>query len=413
MSETPGAPRWILPAPFDGTVTALREHARAITALERGERPLWLGPFAPPERLPAGFERTALVVPTSGSTGGARAVALTRAALVASQDATARALGGHGLWLPLLPPTHIAGIQVIARAVRAAEVLGRRAPLLPERLPDLDAGFTAAGFARLAAGALDEASAIGAPAFTSLVPTQLRRLLEDGTAAGGAARAHLARFTAVLVGGARTEAALLAQARAAGIAVRTTYGSSETAGGCVYDGEPLVGTRLRIEDGRLRISSPSLATGYLRPDGGGEPIGPSLLTSDLARWDAEGRLEILGRADDVIISGGRKVHPVPVERALLDHPVLAEQIAEAAVLGLPDPEWGERVVALVVPRAGRAAPTTDALRAALRGAGLPAHALPREVIAADALPLLGIGKIDRSAARRLAARTSPAPHRKA
>lgn len=413
---------WLRPAPFDGTPVSLRAHIEAIVQVMRGEGRLWLGPFDPPATLPPGFEQTALVVPTSGSTGAAKAVALSRDALFASQDATANLLGGHGFWLPLLPPTHIAGVQVIARAIRTAQTLDAD-PLgaLPTELPDLSEGFTAGMFARWAAPSLKAARDAGLPAFTSLVPTQLARVVQDPSADGARARALLPRFDAVLVGGAATPAQIRVKARAAKL--RLTYGSSETAGGCVYDGAALTGTHLALEDphqpgqpadgeGRLLVRTGSLALGYLRPDGSGSqvgfretPDGRALVTSDLASLDADGRLTVIGRADDVIITGGRKVLPQDVEAMIEASLLLRGQVAQAVVVGVPDPEWGQRVEALVVP-AGTAVAAPEELhalvRSALRTLGAPGHQIPKRVHAVDELPLLGIGKIDRARAAEIA-----------
>lgn len=421
MSYRPRPVEWLRPAPWDGSAASLAEHAAAIGQVMAGTARLWLGPFPPPSRLPAGLEGTALVVPTSGSTGAAKAVALDRAALIASQDATASLLG-HGLWLPLLPPTHIAGVQVLARAHRTAQVQGLAGPALPDPLPDLSGRFDAELFARLAAPALAQARTEGLPALTSLVPTQLGRVLADE-----AATALLARFAAVLVGGAATPPALLAAARDRGVAVRTTYGSSETAGGCVYDGVPLPGVRLSLADaadapapspeaeadgGRLCVRSPTLALGYLRPDGAADDggafgaAGPegerSFLTSDLARLDG-GRLRILGRADDVIITGGRKVLPQDVESAIQRDRELAPRVRAVVVVGVPDQDWGQRLEALVVPADPAAAQDLpERIRAVLRGGLVPPHAVPKAVRLVPELPLRGIGKIDRAAARALA-----------
>ena len=158
-----GALAWLLPSPYDSSADSLHAHSAAVGEMLAGRARLWLGPFAPPAQLPPGLEDTALVVPTSGSTGGAKAVALSRAALLASQDATAQLLAadgtapdtaGHGFWLPLLPPTHIAGVQVLARAHRTAQVLGLDRPALPEPLPELRGHFDAAAFVALAEPAL-------------------------------------------------------------------------------------------------------------------------------------------------------------------------------------------------------------------------------------------------------------------
>src|SRR5699024_6828036 len=268
---------------YDASAASLAAHVEAIGEMMAGRARLWLGSFDPPAQLPAGFEETALVVPTSGSTGTAKAVALTRQALRASQDATARlfaadgtasATGGHGFWLPLLPPTHIAGVHVIARAHRTAQVLGLESAALPDPLPDLRGHFDAETFVRLAEPALARAEQLGLPALTSLVPTQLARIVTGTGAADVRARSLLKRFAAVLVGGAATAPDVLARARGQKIAVRTTYGSSETAGGCVYDRLPLPGVELGLEApdaagaGRLRIGSPTLALGYLTAAGG-------------------------------------------------------------------------------------------------------------------------------------------------
>jgi O-succinylbenzoic acid--CoA ligase len=414
---------WVRPAVWDGTAASLAEHVEAIGAMTAGDTRLWLGPFDPPATLPAGYEDTALVVPTSGSTGRAKAVAHGLDSLLASDDATAAlfasdgtaaATAGHGFWLPLLPPTHIAGIQVIARAHRAAQVLGLDRVPLPQQMPDLSAHFDAASFAQVAARALSEADDAGLPAFTSLVPTQLTRILADPSADGVRARGLLARFVAVLVGGAATPPDLLARTRAARIAARTTYGSSETAGGCVYDGLPLPGVRLSVDgpdddEGRLRIVSPTLAHGYLLPDGAADQDAftdagtRTFTTSDLAHLDPDGHLRVIGRADDVIVTGGLKVVPQDVERAIDRSLMLRDVVADAVVVGVPDAEWGSRVEALVVPRPGADPHELPALvRAALRTTGVSAHRIPRHVHVVDELPTLGIGKVDRTTARRIA-----------
>ena len=425
-----GALAWLLPSPYDASAASLTAHAEAIGEAMAGRGRLWLGPFAPPAQLPAGYEDTAVVVPTSGSTGTAKAVALTRQALRASQDATARlfaadgtasATGGHGFWLPLLPPTHIAGVQVIARAHRTAQVLGLEGTALPDPLPDLRGHFDADAFVRLAEPALARAEQLGLPALTSLVPTQLARIVTGTGAADVRARSLLKRFAAVLVGGAATAPDVLARARGQKIAVRTTYGSSETAGGCVYDRAPLPGVRLRVLDpdptgaGRLEISSPTLATGYLTAEGGTDaspftagsaPVEGSsraFLTSDLAQLGEDGALSILGRADDVINTGGRKVLPQDVERAIERSLMLRGMVRASVVVGVADPEWGQRVEALVTLEPGLNPEDASSLvRSALRTSEVPAHMIPKQVHVVAELPLLGIGKVDRAAARRLA-----------
>ncbi|MGO2585183.1 MAG: AMP-binding protein [Brachybacterium tyrofermentans] len=451
-SEQPdlAARPWLVPPAHDSSAASLDAHSRAIGQLMAGTSRLWLGPFPAPSALPAGFEDTALVVPTSGSTGTAKAVALSRAALRASQEATAALFAadgtatgtrGHGFWLPLLPPTHIAGVQVIARAHRTAQVLGLAAPALPDPLPDLRGHFDAAAFVALAEPALAQAEDAGLPAFTSLVPTQLTRIITGTTGADARARGVLRRFAAVLVGGAATRPEVLAKARAQRIAVRTTYGSSETAGGCVYDRTALPGVQLHLEApdasgaGRLVIASPTLALGYLTAHGGTDTTpftsasAPStgsstetstrsstatsaassttqrtFTTSDLAELGVDGTLSVLGRADDVINTGGRKVLPQDVERAIERSLMLQGLIRTSVVVGVEDPEWGQRVDALVTLEPGTDPAEASALvRAALRTSEVPAHMIPKRVHVVEELPLLGIGKVDRAAARRLAA----------
>jgi O-succinylbenzoic acid--CoA ligase len=370
--------------------------------------------YAPQPRLsdavvPAG---TALVLRTSGSTGNPREVALGAAALRASAEATHERLGGPGRWLLVLPPTHVAGIQVINRSVVAGTEV---------RAGALDR-FTPEGFAAAATDFL----ARGARAYISIVPTQLHRLVtaaDDGDAAGLHA---LARFDAVLVGGAATPAPLLARARDAGVRAVTTYGMSETSGGCVYDGVPLPGVRVRLADADagagavsasiVELSGPVLAEGYVGDSDATaaafrtDPDGTRWFrTSDLGRLDG-GRLTILGRADDVILTGGVNVAPAAVEDAIAEHLAGLGTPGEACVVGVPDDEWGQAVVAvLALGRApGAPAAGTDladgggALLARLRsavGRRLGAPAAPRRVYVTAALPTRGPGKVDRLAVR--------------
>lgn len=336
----------------------------------------------------------ALLVRTSGSTGTPRQVMLTAAALRASATATAGRLAGPGRWLLALPATHVAGLQVLVRSALA----GTEPAVLsgPFR-----ADAFAAAVARLPRG--------DAPRYTSLVPTQVHRLL--GSAEG---RRALAAFDAVLLGGAATPAGLLDAARDAGARVVTTYGMSETCGGCVYDGVPLDGVTVALDpdDGRIRIAGPVLAAGYRdRADLDAELFETRdgtrwLRTSDLGRWAGDGRLEVLGRADDVLVTGGVKVPPAAVERVLAEVP----GVGEVLVVGVPDPEWGQALVAVVVPAAGAPAPALADLRDAA-AAALGGPAAPRHLVTLAALPLRGPGKPDRRGAAELAARELglPAP----
>ncbi len=323
------------------------------------------GPTAPP---PAG---TAVVIGTSGSTGEPKFVALTAAALRASAEATAARLGGTARWLLALPGEHVAGVQVIVRALLA----GTR----PEVL-DLRAGFRPGSFPAVAG-------------HTSLVPTQLLRLLD----AGGPALDALRGYRAVLVGGAALDAGLHARALAAGVAVVTTYGMSETAGGCVYDGVPLDGVTVDLgPDGRIRLGGPTLAAGYVgRPDETAAAFADGRFrTGDLGTW-VDGRLVVLGRADDVIVTGGEKVPPAAVERVLAAQP----GVVAACVAGVPDPEWGQIVGAAVVVDGD---PDVPAWQAAVR-AELGRAAVPRRVVVVPELPVRGIGKPDRAAVTALLA----------
>ena len=314
----------------------------------------------------------ALVVPTSGSTGDPKGVELTAAALAASADATAERLGGPGRWLLALPVTHIAGLQVVLRALRAGTP-----PVAVAALDEFAAGTAASGAGRR---------------YTSVVPTQLGRLLAGGPAVLDALRS----YDAVLVGGAAAPAGLVAAAREAGVRVVVTYGMSETAGGCVYDGVPLAGVTADLDSGgRIRLGGPVLARGYrLRPELTAAAFaGGRFVTGDRGRFTADGRLEVLGRADDVVVTGGEKVDPAAVEAALATHPA----VAEAAAVGVPDPEWGQRVVAVVVLRPGA---TLDLAAARDHvAARLSRVAAPRELRVVDALPLLPSGKLDRAALR--------------
>jgi o-succinylbenzoate---CoA ligase len=337
------------------------------------------GPGVLPVRAGAEFDAPdvpgiAVAVATSGSTGEPKLVGLTATALRASAAATAARLGGPARWLLALPAEHVAGVQVVVRALLAGA-----APVVQ----DLRAGFRPDGFAAAAAR-------LGAGRrCTSLVPTQLRRVLD----AGGAPLDALRSFTAVLVGGAALDPGLRARAEAAGVAVVATYGMSETAGGCVYDGVPLDGVGVDLDaDGRIRIAGPVLAEGYLgRPaETAAAFAGGRFRTGDLGRF-VGGRLEVLGRADDVIVTGGEKVAPAAVERVLAAQP----GVRAACVVGLPDPEWGQVVAAAV-----EGGPGADALRAAVRGA-LGRAAAPRVLLAVDRIPLRGIGKPDRAAVTAL------------
>jgi O-succinylbenzoic acid--CoA ligase len=329
-------------------------------------------------------EDLSLIIGTSGSTGRPKLAMLTSTALRASADATHRRLGGRGQWLLALPAHHIAGIQVLVRS------------LVADTTPvcvDLAGGFTTAAFASATAEI-----ASGTRAYTALVPTQLVRLL----ASADGCRA-LTRFNSVLLGGAAAPSSLLARAKSFGVRVVTTYGMSETAGGCVYDGRPLEVSHVRLDDdGRIRLGGATLAQGYLgEPELTAESFGVDPKGVAWFRTDDVGHLEggnlfVDGRIDDQINTGGLKVVPGLVEAAL----VQLDTIAEAIVVGSPDEEWGQVVSAAVVVTDGNLPPTLDEVRHQLRGI-LPDHGLPRRLATLPKLPLRGPGKPDRAAVRRL------------
>ena len=324
-------------------------------------------------RLPHGApvpQGTALVIVTSGSTGAPKGVELTHAALTASTRASVRRLGCERgeAWLGCLPVAHVAGIQTILRS----RALGAD-PILHER-------FDVRAIARETR-----------PSWVSLVPTQLGRLLDEGV--------DLARVRGVLLGGAAAPPELLERARDAGVAITRSYGMTETCGGCVYDGVPLDGVEVEaLHDGRLRIRGPVLARGYRGDDAQTARAFRDgwFLTSDLGRV-VDGHVEMHGRSDDVIVTGGENVPAEQVARALRD----LDAVADAAVVGRPDEEWGQIVTAVVVPDDPAAPPALDELRDAL-GDVLGPAALPRALRIVDEIPRDELGKARRDAVRELA-----------
>jgi len=325
-----------------------------------------------------------LAVDTSGSTGTPSEVLLSTAALRASATATLTHLGGDGHWLLALPTERIAGAMVVMRAALSGMALTTVAP----------GPFTARSFVEAA----QQLPAQGRH-YVSLVPTQMHRVLADAEG-----RAALAAFDAVLVGGAAwSPSPLVARAQAsAQVKVVRTYGMTETAGGCVYDGVPIGDTQVRLrEDGRICLASASLADAYRpeRADAWEHADGRRwLVTADMGQWDEQGRLQVLGRVDEVITSGGMKVHPRPVEQAI--NSLL--WVGESAVVGVPDAEWGSKVVAFVVPIERTNTQRLSQVREALREA-LPAYALPRELVVVEGLPRQPSGKVDYSKLRGIAA----------
>jgi O-succinylbenzoic acid--CoA ligase len=312
----------------------------------------------------------AIVVATSGSTGAPKGVVISRAALRASVEAAHTRLGGLGDWALALPPYYVGGLMVCARAC----VGGTRAVPVRSDLDNLQ----------------EVADTLSERRYISLVPPQLDRALQrrEVTAA-------LASFSTVLVGGGPTDINLVERALASGIRVVTTYGMSETCGGCVYDGKPLRGVAVEIsDDGQILIKSSTLFAGYrLRPDLTAEVLTDGgFHTRDRGRWDA-GRLVVLGRLDDMVITGGHKVDLANVEQAVQRW--AAQHKAHAAALGIPDPVWGTTIMAV-----SDSPGSLEDLQSVVRQ-WLPAYAVPRDLIYLDQLPWLPNGKPDRVAIRSM------------
>jgi len=338
----------------------------------------------PPERpvpsLAACPTDTALIISTSGSEGTPRAVLLGVTQLDAAAAAANACLGlrAGDLWLNCLPLYHIGGLSILWRCARAEATV-----LLHE-------GF--------------DIQAIAADLRTrpvthmSLVPAMLGRLLDHGIVPPATLRA-------VLIGGAALSAPLHQRATTAGWPLYVSYGMSETAAlltafgpndgpwreGLV--GRPMPGHAVRIAaDGRIRIRGPQIMAGYLEPGVGAPDADGWLTTGDLGKIDDSGCLTVLGRADDMLISGGRNIHPQEIESCLAGCP----GIVDIAVTGQPDPVWGDLVVALFVGNVAAEALIAHARR------HLPSAAVPRRVRRLDRLPRNAAGKLERSALRRLA-----------
>lgn len=325
-------------------------------------------------------QRVALVVETSGSTGTGKRVALSSEALLAGAAAADAALGGPGSWVLALPTHYIAGLNVLTRSIAAGTTPVVVAP----------GHFGAAAFADAA-----EQLVTGPAAprrYTSLVPVQLARVLDDDRAT-----AALAGFDAVLVGGQATPAALRERAVAAGVRIVTTYGASETSGGCVYDGVPFGTVRTAVVDDELQLSGPMLAEGYLGDD---DRTAATFVERDGLRWyrtgDAatvsDGVVRVLGRLDDVVISGGEKVRLGAVERLVRDLPDQHGAVVTRRASG----EWGE--VPVVVTERPL---DLDTVRSHV-GDALGRAARPAAVVVVDRLPMLASGKPDRRAIQDLA-----------
>ncbi|RPI11907.1 MAG: AMP-dependent synthetase [Actinobacteria bacterium] len=296
----------------------------------------------------------ALVVSTSGTTGEPRGAVLTHDAVRASAVATSERLGvdpARDRWLACLPLAHVGGLSVVTRA------------LVTETPLEVHPGFDAQ---RVRAAAANGATLV------SLVATALRRIDPH-------------QFRWIVLGGAAPPDEVPPN-------VATTYGLTETGSGVVYDGVALDGVEVAVddEDGTILLRGPMLLRAYRdgfdpKLDGGWFPTG------DIGEFDAQGRLVMHGRRGDLIITGGENVWPEPVEKVLASVP----GVADVAIAARDDVDWGQRVVAFVVPSA-EGPPTLDALRSAVKEV-LAAHAAPRELVLVDAIPRTAIGKVRRGA----------------
>lgn len=374
-------------SPTQQVTEALYTFSTCFTELERGQ------------------DAPALVVTTSGSTGAPKQTVLSTSALRASAQGTEAATGtSSAQWLLALPLQYVAGAQVVARSALAGTV-----PVLTDSVSE-GTRFTAQDF-------VSSAEKLSAPQrLVSLVPTQLHRLLETPE---GALReetlAALRSFSAILLGGAPASADLIASAHDLALPVVRTYGSAETAGGCVYEGKPLAGVRVQIEadtadpeaPGRIWLGGPTIASGYAN-----DPQRTAAhfftdregtrwyRTDDLGTQDLRtGALTVAGRADDVLISGGIKTSAAAVATALESHPA----VREALVAGVPDARWGTAITAAITPVAGRdiqPGELTDALPR-LVAEKLGAVSAPKLIEVLPDFPTLPTGKPDRRAVQAL------------
>jgi O-succinylbenzoic acid--CoA ligase len=302
----------------------------------------------------------ALVVATSGTTGEAKGAVLTRSAVEASARATSGRVGvdpARDRWLACLPLAHVGGLSVVTRAV----VTGTAVEIQP----------------RFAVEDARRAAIERGATLVSLVPAALSRLGLEGAAL----------FRTIVVGGQRPPADAPPN-------VLATYGMTETGSGVVYDGVALEGVEVRTDAGEVWLRCPMLLRCYRD---GTDPKTPDgwFATGDAGALDAAGRLQIHGRLDDVVISGGENIWPVQVEAVLRTHP----SVADVAVGGRPDPAWGARLVAYVVP--SPLAQETDPavllaqLRELVKGCLAP-FAAPREIVVVAQLPRTAIGKVRRA-----------------
>lgn len=336
-------------------------------------------PEIPSLSLDEDGDNLALVIETSGSTGTPKRVALSAEALRASAEASTRALGVSGQWLLALPTHYIAGASVLVRSLIAGT-----APVF-----FVGDHFDPVRFAKCAATMTHDNR------LTALVPVQLARLVSAMEAGASDVAAALRRFEAILVGGQSLPVELATRARDQGLRITTTYGSSETAGGCVYDGVPFHDVTVRSVAGQLAVSGPTLARGYL-----GDPARTerTFVNVDGQRWYQTGDLgtvsagvvTVHGRIDNVIISGGEKVLLDEVERRVREQP----GFTRAVVVAAPDPQWGT-VPVVAVPAEDRHASWDIVALRHLIATDLGRAAAPSRIEQLSTFPVLDSGKPDR------------------
>lgn len=344
----------------------------------------------------------AVVIATSGTTGQPKGVVLTHAAVAASARATSARLGvdpACDRWLACLPLAHVGGLSVVTRAVLTGTPLVVHPRFDPDHVVAAAAGPEPATLVSLVPRSLVTRPPGTRPPGTGSPGTGAPGTGSPGTKSPGTGspgtygtkrsapsrRVDPSLFRRVLVGGAAPPAGLAAN-------VVSTYGMTETGSGVVYDGLPLEGVEVALGPaGVIRLRGPMLCRAYRD----GSPAVDSdgwLTTGDVGSFE-EGRLVVRGRSGELIVTGGENVWPVPVEEVILGHP----GVADVAVAGLPDEEWGERVVAFVVPAGqGRMPPTLEELRGMVKER-LGPWAAPRQLVLLESLGRTGLGKVRRSA----------------
>jgi len=324
--------------------------------------------------------RDGAIVTTSGSTGHPKRVRISGAAFTASSRAAVDALGEPGRWALTLPTHYVAGMNVLARAA----IWGTE-PIVATGGP----AFSAMGFAAVT-------PRTGEPLYVSVVPIQLQRLMDSVPGLDA-----LRRYRRILLGGQAPDPALLRRARQEGLPVTITYGSSETCGGILWDGRPIGDAEARLVDDVIHLTGSSLADGYVLEDGGpdAERDAEGFVELDGRRWHRTrdigelraGRLFVLGRTDDLIVSGGIKVSLLEVQFAVRVMPGLGDAVAVA----VDRPGWGQAPAIVTTGRAG-----LDDVRAHVE-ANLGAAARPVGVTTVAAIPMLSSGKPDLQAIQAL------------